>query len=163
MALDDEIPSSSGRLVTAPPSADDLAMVQWAIQAFEDAWGCISPDGEFRPSIGDPNILWLMMNLHPATAEAVWRQADKSTDGPSGFVEMCRAPDRTLLVTFYKIRTSLFGRAWFGVVSIMFNRVEVKLGCIAAREQEAMWRQFGGFLLSKAKLFDSVQAALAAL
>ena len=144
---------------TLPPTADDLAQIDLAIRSFQNAWGCVSPDGEFRPGIVDPTLLWMMIGSGPTQMAALWRQLRIATDDKSSYAEMMQGKQHTVHLQFFKIRKSLFRSAWIGNVNLQSDRSSVYAGSVAGRTQADMWRQLRGFLEAGRELYPSTSTA----
>lgn len=144
-------------------TADDLKQIDIAIRSFPGAWGCVGPDGVFRPGAADSSMLWIMIPSNAAEMDALWRRAGISTDESSSYGEMRSAQQHCITMQFFKMRKSLFSAVWIGHVSFDFDRGNLTAGCIAARMQVDMWRQLRAFIDGSGRLHSSAREAQAAI
>jgi hypothetical protein len=146
-------------LKTLPPTADDLAQIDLAIRSFPNSWGCVGPDGAFRPGVADPTLLWMMIRSSAVEMDTLWRRCGISTDSKSSHADMLTAKEHTVTTIFFKVRRSLFRSAWVGNVSLDFGGGNLYVGSVAGRTQADMWRQLRAFVDGEVHLHASTNAA----
>jgi hypothetical protein len=144
------------------PNSRDLQDVEAATMSFPNAWGCIGPNGKFRPSI-DAHTLWVMMNVTAEEMTRLWLQAGVNADSTSSFGDMQNSSQHVVCLAFTKRKKSFFSSQWSGSVSLDFGKKHVKLGSVAGNDQAAMWAHFRAFLAGTARLYDNSRLALESL
>lgn len=149
-------------LTSRSPSSKDLKGVQTALMSLPNAWGCVSPDGRFRPRV-DLHSLWAMINVSGDEMAKLWRQGALSTDAKSLYSEMQKSSQHTVSLIFTKLKKSLFGSQWCGTVSLDFGRWHVNVGAVAGNTQAEVWGRFRAFLAGNGPLFADTERALESL
>jgi hypothetical protein len=102
----------------------------------------------------------------PVTVDAMttlWCASGIATDGKSSFVTMQSAADHCVDVYFFKLRRGWFRAIWVGNVKFNFDRSTVNVGCVAGVTQAEMWQQLRNFIEGEGSLYDSTDAAVAAV
>lgn len=160
---DDVLIPLAVKIKTVSPNRNDLMQIDLAIRSFRTAWGCISPDGAFRPGAADPTQLWIMIKSDATKMSELWRRSEISTDAKSSYAEMLSATDHFVRLVFFKARPSLFRTAWLGNVSLYFHGSTLYVGSVAARAQLAMWQQLRAFMDGAGALHPSTSAAIEAV
>jgi hypothetical protein len=145
-------------IIARKPSKRDLVEVGRAIESFH-GYGSVNTDGEFKPSVADPNMLVLFAPISKEQMIALWLTRGISTTGESSYRQMLASADHCVDVYFHKAKKGLFGAIWIGTVGFNFARSQMPVGCVSGRSQAAMWKQFRAFIAGTGSLYDDTQAA----
>ncbi len=148
-------------IATRKPRKRDLVEVGRAIESFH-GYGSVKSDGEFKPSIADPNSLVLFAPVSKEQMIKMWLTRGISTTGESSYRQMLASTDHSVDVNFHKAKKGLFGTMWIGTVSFGFARLQMPVGCVSGTSQTAMWKQFRAFMDGTGSLYDDTQTAWAA-
>jgi hypothetical protein len=145
-------------IATRKPRKRDLVEVGRAIESFH-GYGSVNGDGEFKPSVADPNMLVLCAPVSKEQMIQMWLTRGISTTGESSYRQMLASTDHCVDVHFHKAKKGLFGTIWIGTVSFNFARSQMPVGCVSGTSQAAMWKQFRAFMDGTGSLYDDTPTA----